>query len=779
MKGVSVFVVLFAVICSVLFLPGLSHTQKPEDGDKTLSPYFFVKSDDPTLDRLPLKSTSAVASISGVIADVVVTQVYKNEGKKALEAIYVFPASTRAAVYGMKMVIGKRVIEARIKKRDEARKDYEDAKKQGKSASLLEQQRPNVFQMNVANIMPGDEIRVELKYTEVLVPTDRIYEFVYPTVVGPRYSNKPADGALPSEKWVRNPYLHEGEKPTYTFDMTVNIAGGMPIKELASTSHKVNTAFNGPANAKVTLDRSEKSGGNKDYILRWRLAGDKIQSGLLLYEGEKENFFLCMLQPPKKVKSAQIPGREYIFVVDVSGSMHGFPLDISKRLLRGLIGNLRPTDTFNVLLFSGGSRLMSEKSLPATQENVNNAISVIDRQRGGGGTELLPALNRVLALPKLENYSRSIIVVTDGYVRVEEEVFDLIRANLNDANMFAFGIGSSVNRHIIEGMARVGMGEPFVITKPADAPAQADRFRAMIESPVLTKVRVSFKGFSTYDVEPVSIPDVLADRPVMVFGKYKGEPKGTITVTGVSGSGRFTDSINVAAAKPLRENVALRYLWARHRVTLLSDYNKLHSSDKRVKEVTDLGLAYNLLTAYTSFVAVDSRVRNAGEKPDTVNQPLPLPEGVSDYAVGGSGMTKTMALAPPPLAPYPRPGDMGMVRKEEAPVKDNWKQRAAAGPTVSIGDVTVSGGIAKQAVLKTIRKIEGGIAACSSGITGPVSHVVTLTVNADGTVKDVKFKDGKNDSLEQCLKKLMRQLKFAVTRDGKEASATVTILVKP
>jgi Ca-activated chloride channel family protein len=125
MKGVSVFVVLFAVICSVLFLPGLSHTQKPEDGDKTLSPYFFVKSDDPTLDRLPLKSTSAVASISGVIADVVVTQVYKNEGKKALEAIYVFPASTRAAVYGMKMVIGKRVIEAKIKKRDEARKDYE------------------------------------------------------------------------------------------------------------------------------------------------------------------------------------------------------------------------------------------------------------------------------------------------------------------------------------------------------------------------------------------------------------------------------------------------------------------------------------------------------------------------------------------------------------------------------------------------------------------------------------------------------------------------------
>jgi len=198
-----------------------------------------------------------------------------------------------------------------------------------------------------------------------------------------------------------------------------------------------------------------------------------------------------------------------------------------------------------------------------------------------------------------------------------------------------------------------------------------------------------------------------------------------------------------------------------------------------VKEVTDLGLAYNLLTAYTSFVAVDSRVRNSGDKPETVNQPLPLPEGVSDHAVGGSGMVKTMALAPPPLAPYRRQGDIGMVRKEEAPVKDNEKQRVAAGPTVSIGDVTVSGGIAKQVVLETMRKIEGGMAVCSAGITGPVSHVVTLTVNADGTVKDVTFKDGKNYSREQCLKRLIKQLKFAVTRDGKEASATLTILLKP
>ncbi len=187
-----------------------AQAQTMEEATKTLSPYFFIKSDDPGVDQLPLKSTSADVKVVGVIADVVVTQVYKNEGKKPLEAIYVFPASTRAAVYGMKMTIGKRTIVAKIQERKEARRQYEQAKQQGKSASLLEQQRPNVFQMNVANILPGDVIQVELKYTELLVPTDGIYEFVYPTVVGPCYSNQPSETALPSQMWVENPLSPSG-----------------------------------------------------------------------------------------------------------------------------------------------------------------------------------------------------------------------------------------------------------------------------------------------------------------------------------------------------------------------------------------------------------------------------------------------------------------------------------------------------------------------------------------------------------------------------------------
>ena len=524
---------LFLAACILCSTAGSA--QQKESDDKTLSPYFFVKSEDPSVDRLPLKSTSAVVNISGVIADVKVTQVYKNEGSHALEAIYVFPASTRAAVYAMKMTIGERTINAKIKKRDEARQEYEQAKQQGKSASLLEQQRPNVFQMNVANIMPGDLVKVEMSYTELQVPTDKVYEFVYPTVVGPRYSNQPASEAPSSDKWVQNPYLPEGEAPTYAFDISVNIAAGMPIQKLFCTSHKVYVNYHGNASASIDLEPTEKAGGNRDYILKYQLSGEQVESGLLLYQGGKENFFLLMLQPPKRVTLAQIPGREYIFIVDVSGSMYGFPLDISKKLLKDLIGNLRPADRFNVVLFSGGSTVMSESSVPANAGNITRALNVIDNQHGGGGTELLPALKRALLLPRPEGFSRTVVIATDGYVNVEEEAFDLIRNNLASANMFAFGIGSSVNRHLIEGMAHIGLGEPFVITKPEEAPAKAAAFRKLIESPVLTRVKVDFGRFDVYDVEPASIPDVLADRPVVVFGKWRGRPEGTITLSGQTG----------------------------------------------------------------------------------------------------------------------------------------------------------------------------------------------------------------------------------------------------
>lgn len=775
-KAKKYFMVIVALLMALSGSQAMGESGKSED--RTLSPYFFINSEHPDMDRLPLKSTQASVSIAGVIADVLVTQIYKNEGKKPLEAIYVFPASTRAAVYGMKMTIGKRVIEAKIKKRDEARRDYEQARDAGKNASLLEQQRPNVFQMNVANIMPGDEIKVELRYTELLVPTDRVYEFVYPTVVGPRYSNAKAGSVPPSEHWVENPYLRQGELSATTFDIKVAINAPMPIKDLICSSHKVNAAYESASKAQISLDKTEAHGGNRDYILRYRLDGDRIQTGLLLSRGEKENFFVLMMQPPKRITNAAIPGREYIFIVDVSGSMHGFPLSISKKLLSNLIDNLRSTDKFNVLLFSGGSTLMAEESVPATSVNIQKAIHVIERQQGGGGTELLPALKRALALKKDDGFSRTVVIVTDGYVSVEEEAFDLIRKNLNNANMFAFGIGSSVNRHLIEGMAHVGMGEPFMITKPDMAEKQAERFRRMIQSPVLTQVKISFNGFKAYDVEPLSIPDVLAERPVLVFGKWRGNPQGSIHLSGVAGDGQYSQTIPVSDSKPAKDHDALKYLWARHRITILSDYNRLHNDDKRVKEVTELGLNYNLLTPYTSFVAVDEEVRHHDGKPVTVKQSLPLPEGVSNYAVGGQGNY--------PSAPAAYKGWGAGVKTqsrlaEEKSSADDLQTSRKKDKEQSIGVVitSASAGLTRDEMLKAVQANLHQIEKCLAGAQYSKTIKVRLTVNADGTVQkaEIAAETIPDAKVRQCVINRMHQWRFPATANGQAVSATLILKI--
>jgi Ca-activated chloride channel family protein len=612
--------------------PGTAETAKQDDSDKTLSPYFFVEDGDPAVDRLPLKETKAEVHIAGVIADVVVSQVYRNEGSRPLNARYVFPASTRAAVHGMTLQVGETRIRAQIRERQAARKEFTEAKAAGKSAALLEQQRPNVFSMSVANVMPQDEIRVELHYSELLVPAEGTYEFVYPTVVGPRYSK---ETETPSDKlWVKSPYLHQEQAPTYKLDIQTTVAAGMPIEELLCPSHKTHMDWQDANTARVSLDPSEEAGGNRDYILRYRLQGKQVQTGLLLYPGQDENFFLLMVQPPRRVEPRQIPPREYIFVLDVSGSMAGFPLDTAKVLMRELIDGLRPTDRFNVILFAGGSRLLSPQSLPASEENVTQAIAEIERETGGGGTELGEALEKALTLPGKEGVSRSTIVITDGYISAEPEVFAGIRSHLNRSNLFAFGIGSAVNRHLIEGMAHAGQGEPFVVTDPSEAGETAARFREYVKSPVLTEVKVEPRGFETYDVEPPAIPDLFADRPLVVFGKWRGKASGTIRVTGLGGEGPYEKVFDVGEAAASEENRPLRYLWARARVARLSDFGE---TDEAVRQtVTGLGLNYELLTAYTSFIAVHEVVRNTDGKAQNVDQPLPLPQGVSDNAVGNS-----------------------------------------------------------------------------------------------------------------------------------------------
>ena len=595
-----------------------------------LSPYFEIHGEQ-RADVFPLKETHAEVAISGTIAQVTLTQTYTNDGEAAIDATYIFPASTGAAVNGMTMTIGDRVLTAKIDRKEEARKTFEKAKSENKSASLLSQQRPNVFQMEVARIMPGDEVKLTLRYSELLVPTDGQYEFVLPTAIGPRYDG----GGAKAESFTKNPFLGEGAKTVSTFAVDLTVGTPLPLQALACPSHPAAAIdFQGKDRATLKLPPAAP---DRDFILRYRLAQEKIASGLMLHEGVGGKFFVLQVEPPLEVRERDIPDRDYVFLIDVSGSMGGFPINLAKKLFRDLIGGLRPTDTFNVVLFAGSSEVLSPQPLAATEANIEKAVALLSRHNGGGGTELGAGLSTALALPTDKDVSRSLILITDGFISAEAEVFELIRNGAKGTNIFPLGVGSSVNRHLIEGLAHIAGNDSFVVTHSGETQDAVERFRAAVSSPVLTGITVTGKGFKTSEHQPRKLPDLFANRPLTLIGKWEGEPRGTITLSGITGEGKtYEKTFDVAEAAKDMANPSLPTLWARETVRSLADYAELTGKPEVIEEVTEIGLKYELLTPYTSFVAVDELPRETPETPVAVTQALPLPSGVSGGSVGGS-----------------------------------------------------------------------------------------------------------------------------------------------
>ncbi|MBU2547244.1 MAG: AgmX/PglI C-terminal domain-containing protein, partial [Proteobacteria bacterium] len=356
---------------------------------------------------------------------------------------------------------------------------------------------------------------------------------------------------------------------------------------------------------------------------------------------------------------------------------------------------------------------------------------------------------------------------------------------LGEASLFAFGIGRSVNRHLIEGMARSGQGEPFVVLDQAQAPAMAERFRQYVRSPVLTGIRLTFDGFEAEEVEPPAVPDLFAQRPIVVMGKYKGPARGRITVSGRTASGTFEKTMALADGLLSPDNQVLRLLWARHRIMRLSDMNSLAGDDHRIEEVTELGLKYGLMTQYTSFVAVD-KVRRADGELVTVRQPLPLPSGVSDLAVGDRikrsaavGMMKHQAAFSEQSAENPRPAILapGNGSKDgSGSARDEEKTAGRdSGPTLTVDEVR--GRLERSAVEKRLRDEIKAMAACLAGATAaPGQAVYRFVIDESGRVAEIRVVSTSmtDPALADCIRKVIESIRFDRPDAGR---ATVTVRI--
>ncbi|MBX2813062.1 MAG: VWA domain-containing protein [Myxococcales bacterium] len=596
--------------------------------------------------ELPLQATEHYVEVVGPVAYVRLVQVYKNTGSQALDANYVFPGSTRSAVSSLVMRVGKRTIHAELKQKDEARETFEQAKRDGYRASLLEQKRPNVFAMALTNLGPGETVEVELGYTELLEPEEGRYELVLPGVVAPRFGGEPE--GIGAERLT----VSVAKAAKWTAE--VKIQDGLNISEVSSPTY---TGIEPAVDASGGISVKVQSKGDKDFVLRWRVIADRqAEAGLVLYEGEDERFFMMTVAPPKVVPEAAAPAREIVFILDVSGSMRGYPLDVAKGVMKTSLEALRPEDRFNILFFAGGGWRLSEKPLPATPENVKTALGTVSEQRGGGGTQLVEALNSVASLPRAEGLARTIVVVTDGLVSFEKSAFAKVRKKLSDSTLFTLGIGFNVNRMLVEGLARAGGGTSHVAYDRSSANEEAKRLGEAIRQPVLTDIQLKIEGLDAYDLEPPTIPDLYADRPIVVVGKYRGAAKGQLKLSAQARNHPFENILKVAAvnvrkvgssstgvkeergedstatdASYLATVNPLRILWARRKLQRVADDRALVDGGADQKTITKIGLRYGLLTEYTSFVAVDSKGGKVAGPKQVIEQPGPMPHGMSHF----------------------------------------------------------------------------------------------------------------------------------------------------
>ncbi len=596
--------------------------------------------------EVPLKHTKVEAEVSGLIASVQVTQTFTNPYEQPIEAIYVFPLPDSAAVNDMVMQVGDRTIRGLIKERREARKIYEAAKARGHVTGLLEQERPNIFTQSVANIEPGKDILITIRYLQDLRYDRGEYEFVFPMVVGPRYipgepTGQQAGGwspdtdRVPDASRITPPVLKPGTRSGHDISVTVKLDAGVPIQGIHSTSHQVDIDQRDAHRAQITLRPSDTI-PNKDLIVRYAVAGKRPEMALLAHRGDLGGYFLLMVQPQADFDLGEITPKEMIFVLDTSGSMSGEPIAKVKEAMRKALRAMNPNDTFQIVQFNSGLEIFPEQPMANTPENVHRGLSYINGIDARGGTQMLPGIEAALKAPKDPKRLRIVCLMTDGYIGNEREIFAAIQQHVETARVFAFGVGSSVNRYLVTQAAKLGRGDAHVIRQDEPTDAAVRRFYDRIARPYLTDIEIDWGSLDVRDLYPAAIPDLFAEQPVIVKGRYETPGSATIAIKGTIANREVTFTLPVTLPAHDTAHEALASLWARARIDALEDEQHRGEQADVVKDITELALTFRLMSQYTAFVAVEERsVIDTNGQLKTVQVPVEMPEGVSYEGVFG------------------------------------------------------------------------------------------------------------------------------------------------
>ncbi len=707
---------------------------------------LWVQTKDGDSQVFPLKHTQVNATIGGNLSRVEVTQRFENPFNDPLEAVYVFPLPDEAAVDDMEIKIGDRIIKGDIKKREEAQQIYEQAKREGRTAGLLEQERDNIFTQSLANIRPGEQIEVTIRYTDSLKFEGGDYEFVFPMVVGPRYIPGTPTGPagdtdqVPDAARITPPVLKPGMRSGHDIAVTVAIEAGVPIQSVQSTSHQIQVQEEGRT-VRVQL-ANEDTIPNKDLILRYQVAGRETQTTVLTQADDRGGHFAVYLIPALTYRSNEIVPKDVVFLMDTSGSQSGDPLLKSQELMRRFINGLNPNDTFTIIDFANTATQLSTQPLANTAQNRAKAIAYIDQLQANGGTELMNGINAVLNFPPAPaGRLRSVVLLTDGYIGNDTEAIAAVQQRLPvGVRLYSFGVGSSVNRFLLDRLAEVGRGTMQVIRQDEASGPVAEKFFRQINNPVLTNIQVEWLGEGGKPtLYPLAAPDLFANQPLVIFGRKDDRRSGRLRIRGVAAGGeRYEQVLNVDfESRGERGNPAIAQLWGRARIKELMNQMYGLETTSGVQAVTDTALAYRLLSQYTAFVAVSEEVR---VDPDgtrrTVQVPVELPEGVSYEGIfGPAEAALNRAMPQAAYAPMPsmsrRVAGSG-VRSQQSFNMPPTSMPAAPPPAAPLweADETTVGSTAKAKSAITVLQADGLDAAAIADLN---RHLQTLTVPANLT----------------------------------------------
>jgi Ca-activated chloride channel family protein len=584
---------------------------------------------------LPLKHTDVKAGIVGYIATVEVTQQFHNPFSEKIEAVYVFPLPQNAAVNEFIMTIGERRIRGIIRERKEAEQIYAQAKRQGYVASLLTQERPNIFTQKVANIEPKKQIDVNIHYFNTLAYVDGWYEFVFPMVVGPRF-NPPGFtegvGAVArgkkgiSGQKTEVQYLKPNERSGHDIAVTVDIDAGVTIEKLKSTNHVVTREKSSPEKATVKLSPLDAI-PNKDFVLRFKVAGERVKSSLVTHRDERGGFFTLMLYPPADLGAVKRSPMEMIFVLDCSGSMNGKPIAKAKQAITRALRNLQPGDTFQVIRFSNNASQLGPKPVEVTHDNIRKALDYVESLKGSGGTQMIEGIKAALDFEHDPERFRLVSFMTDGYIGNEAEILGAIHERLGESRLFSFGVGSSVNRFLLDRMAVLGKGAAAYIGLDDDSTEAVDLFYERISHPSLTDVQIDFGDMQVSEVCPHRIPDLFVGRPIIITGRFNGDSNASVRVTGkVQGEKRVMELAADLDGGAHHEGIA--FVWARKKIAELMNRTNYDTDPELPEQIKQVALAYSLMSNFTAFIAVDSSRRTEGDHGISVAVPVPVPDGV-------------------------------------------------------------------------------------------------------------------------------------------------------